>query len=374
MATTAAVRASSRCRRSGGAAIAAALGLVLLALVLLVVQASAATAPAAKPVQAKKTVVVAATAKKPIVLAKAPATKAAPKKTTPHPVGSSERSAASQARLGDEIPDDPSVVPTEAEAKMAIVSWEKFTASFPRFMAQIKPGLKRGRELAAQPIPAKPTDPIVGDCVPFKPPAPYTSMQEYAKTFRKMKWQEAERIFKNAKTYEDGIGIRGCAAGVIAGDNLWAQLGYNTPLVDSWSGKCIDEDPKTEIPYALTNAIAPFIVNRRDWRTQRVPGDKLATAGVELGKSWLDGQPAWVFDYSKSEMLYGFDFRDIRDEVRVVEPGLAIGTVYGIGSNATHISAFNPSNSTLQLIYFFLMQTCASDGNYPTQPIDRVYT
>jgi hypothetical protein len=356
MGAAAAVRASSRRRRSGGAALVAALGLVLLALVLLAVQASAATAPAAKTAQpAKKTVVIAA-AKKPVVLASAKKAPAAPKTTTPQPVGSSARAAASQARLGDEIPDDPRVVVTEADAKMAVVSWEKFAAAFPRFMAQIKPGLKRGRELAAQPVPAKPTDPIVGDCVPFKPPAPYTSMQEYAKTFRKMKWQEAERIFKNAKTYTDGIGIRGCAAGVIAGDNLWAQLGYNTPLVDSWSGKCIDEDPKTEIPYALTNAIAPFVVNKRDWRTQRVPGDKLAMAGVELGKSWLDGQPAWVFDYSKSEMLYGFDFRDIRDEVRVVEPGLAIGTVYAMGSNATHISAFNPTNNTLSLIYFFLMQ------------------
>lgn len=359
MASPSSAAGATKCRRhrrqtpqGARAAAAAALALLVLAAPL----ASAASAPAS------------ASPKKP---AAAAAAKAAPKK--PSPVGSAARVAAAADRLGGVVPPDPGFNATELPGALAVKDWSKFTAAFPRFIGQIKPGLQRGRELARQPIPPEPTDPIVGDCVPFRPPAPYKTLQEYAKTFAAMPWQEAERLFRTGKTYEGGIGIRGCAAGVIAGNNLWGDLGRRTPLGDSWSGKCIDED-SSGVPYALTNAIAPFIVNNRDWIKQRVPGDKMGTASVALGKSWLDGQPAWVFDYSKSEMLYGFDFRDIRDEVRIVEPGFAIGQVIALATTPTHVSAFNPSNTSLQLIYFSLFQTCASDGNYPTQPIDRVYS
>jgi hypothetical protein len=57
----------------------------------------------------------------------------------------------------------------------------------------------------------------------------------------------------------------------------------------------------------------------------------------------------------------------------VVEPGFAIGAVYAIASNETFSSGFNPYNISGTLIYFALFQNCASDGNYPTQPIDRVF-
>jgi hypothetical protein len=364
--------AQRRGRRAAAAAAAAVTAATLL--VLLVAGASAATAPA-KAVAAKKQPLVAAAVAAAISTPAAAAAPAPPtkKKTAAGPVGSGERAVAAQARLGDDIPDDPAVAAKVEREEWRSVSWDKFMEAFPRFTKQIRPALARGQVLGAQPIPAEPTDPIVGDCVPFKVPAPYTSLQQYIQAFRTMPWQDAERMFKQAHTYRGGIGIRGCAAGAIIGNNLWARLGYITPLSDSWSGKCIDEDKETEVPYALTNAIAPFQLNKRNWRAQRVPGDKMGTATVELGKSWLDGQPAWVFDYSKSEELYGFDFRDIRDEVRVVAPGHAIGAVYARGSNATHVSAFNPGSSSMHLIFFALFQTCASDGNYPTQPIDRVY-
>jgi hypothetical protein len=363
MAAAAAVADGRRRRRCHYAPAAALLMLLMLAAApaLLAAPALAAKLPAAAP---KKT----------------PATTSSKTSTptpTPTPTGNphAARAARRDARLGDAIPTDPSMVPNDVEAQWAVKSWEKFAAAFPRFIGNISEALQRGRELARQPIPAKPTDPIVGDCVPFKPPAPYRSVQQYAKAISTMPWQEAERMFRAGKTYKGGIGIRGCAGGVIVGDNMFASLGRNTPLGDSWSGKCIDEDPVTEMPFSLTNAIAPFVVNNRDWRTQRVPGDKLWEARVSLGKSYLDGQAAWVLDYNVpgAKMHYGFDFRDIRDEVRMVEPGFGIGAVYGLPSNDTYTSAFNPSNTTLILLHFALFQTCASDGNYPTQPIDRVY-
>jgi hypothetical protein len=335
--------------------------LAMLALLLLAPADSAAAQLPASAVATKKTVgvaVAAANTKVAVVPSKTTTKVAAatPAAAAPKPNTTAARAARANARLGDVIPNDPSIVPNEADAQLAIKSWSKFADAFPRFISNISIALERGRELARQPIPAKPTNPIVGDCVPFRPPAPYRTMQQYAKAISGMTWQQAERMFRNGKVYKGGMGIRGCAAGVIVGDNLWASLGRNTPLADTWSGKCIDEDPVTEEPYALTNAIAPFIVNKRDWIAQRVPGDKLGEATVSLGTSWLDGQAAWVLSYAASKMMYGFDFRDIRDEIRVVEPGMAIGTVYAIGSNDTHTSAFNPSNSTLSLIYFVLLQ------------------
>lgn len=71
--------------------------------------------------------------------------------------------------------------------------------------------------------------------------------------------------------------------------------------------------------------------------------------------------------------MWGIDFTSIRDEARLVAPGFVVGTVFAIATNDTYTSSFNPSNMTLELFYFALFQTCASDGNFPTQPIDRVY-
>jgi hypothetical protein len=312
---------------------------------------------------------VAHAASKPAVV-KAVAAKATP----PGVAGALEgaRAAAVAKRLGAATPTDPSVTPTVEEVQFAIKDWSKFAAAFPRFISKIPEAIQRGKQLAAQPIPATPTDPIIGACVPFRPPAPYKTMQEYAKVVSNWPWRKVDKMFLEAKAYEGGLGVRGCCAGVISGDNLWGTLGRLTPLADSWSGKCIDEDADGK-PYKLTNGLFPFGVNRRDWISGRVPSDKMGEALVSKGASWRDGQPAWTLDYTISKEIYGFDFTSIRDEVRLVEPGFAIGTVYARGSNATYTSAFNPSNSALQLIFFALFQTCASDGNYPTQPIDRVY-
>jgi len=306
---------------------------------------------------------------------------AAAAKAAPTPMAASASSSAAAAaarvaavaeRLGAAEPTDPTLTPTVETVPWAISDWSLFAAAFPRFLRLIPAAMARGRELAAQPIPPAPVNPILGACVPFRPPAPYKTLQAYAKAVAAMPWQKVDRMFLDAKTFEGGLGVRGCCAGVIAGDNLWGTLGKITPLGDSWSGKCIDEGPDGE-PFQLTNAIMPFQVNRRDWVEYRVNGDKQATALVSKGSSWRDGQPAWTLDYTRSEQLYGLDFSPIRDEVRLVEPGFAVGTVYAKASNETYTSPFNPSNSTLQLIYFALFQTCASDGNYPTRPIDRVY-
>src|SRR5262245_34920828 len=50
---------------------------------------------------------------------------------------------------------------------------------------------------------------------------------------------------------------------------------------------------------------------------------KAIPAEVYVGESLLDGQPALIFDYSKSRL-----WPDVRDEVREVSPGLYLGIMY----------------------------------------------
>jgi hypothetical protein len=47
-------------------------------------------------------------------------------------------------------------------------------------------------------------------------------------------------------------------------------------------------------------------------------------ARTSLGESWLDGRPAQVLDYADTAWLW----RDVRDEMREVAPGLYVGAMY----------------------------------------------
>ena len=56
-------------------------------------------------------------------------------------------------------------------------------------------------------------------------------------------------------------------------------------------------------------------------------GLKAIPADVYVGESVLDGQPALVFDYSRSRL-----WPTVRDEVREVSPGLYLGIMYKGGA------------------------------------------
>lgn len=71
------------------------------------------------------------------------------------------------------------------------------------------------------------------------------------------------------------------------------------------------------------------------WKGKEFPGNatminhlafglKAVKARVFLGESWLDGRPAWVFDYCGTSRLFG----NVRDEVREVSPGVYLGLTY----------------------------------------------
>ena len=61
----------------------------------------------------------------------------------------------------------------------------------------------------------------------------------------------------------------------------------------------------------LVNKLTPF-------------GVRAVRAKVYIGDSWLDGNKAIIFDYSKTSFIA----QGIRDEIREVEPGVYLGKVW----------------------------------------------
>jgi hypothetical protein len=64
----------------------------------------------------------------------------------------------------------------------------------------------------------------------------------------------------------------------------------------------------------VTNRILPF-------------GLRAITADVQKGASWLDGRECIVLDYSRKSLVA----RSVRDELRLLRPGLYLGRAYWRG-------------------------------------------
>lgn len=74
----------------------------------------------------------------------------------------------------------------------------------------------------------------------------------------------------------------------------------------AWQGKVFDSKKGV-----LKNRILPFGLNA-------------IIAKVYKGPSWLDGKECIVLDYSDTSLIAQW----IRDEIRLIEPGLYLGKVY----------------------------------------------
>jgi hypothetical protein len=74
----------------------------------------------------------------------------------------------------------------------------------------------------------------------------------------------------------------------------------------AWQGKLFDAEHGF-----LRNVILPF-------------GLKAIVAKVYKGESWLDGKECIVLDYSETSLVASH----IRDEIRMIEPGVYLGKVY----------------------------------------------
>jgi hypothetical protein len=242
--------------------------------------------------------------------------------------------------------------------------WQLFGEGFVRYVREGQRAANaRNRAIRDQPVPATPentipANPVTGACVPFQPPAPYKSLQEYCLAMTKMPWKEAKAMFLKAQAPKDWVGIRGCAVGCVMGDNLWSNVVTFT-LGQNWSGKCIREE-KDGKQVEVLQAMCPScggVFSKRPW-SAGVPAD-LEIAGVSVVReksSWVDGQPTWVFNYDNAKRTYGVDFNAFRDEVRMVAPGMAVGTMLVQGSNATFQNGWNPGDKVLEITRFLLLQ------------------
>jgi hypothetical protein len=84
----------------------------------------------------------------------------------------------------------------------------------------------------------------------------------------------------------------------------------------AWQGKTFDAAKGT-----LLNRILPFGLNA-------------ILAKVYRGQSWFDGKDCIVLDYSETSVVAHW----IRDEIRVIGPGLYLGLVYWDKSKLIHFA------------------------------------
>jgi hypothetical protein len=61
-----------------------------------------------------------------------------------------------------------------------------------------------------------------------------------------------------------------------------------------------------------------------DVMVNRVLGVRAIDTRTYISESWLDGKPSFILDYYDTTKL----FKDVRDEVREVSPGLYLGAMY----------------------------------------------
>jgi hypothetical protein len=117
--------------------------------------------------------------------------------------------------------------------------------------------------------------------------------------------RELDVLFGGAPAGEMPNG-RGSGTALIAPGTRFGRAMATVARLLYWQGK--EFDPSTA---TLRNLITPF-------------GVRAITASVYEDRSWHDGGPCIVLDYSKTSKVA----RWVRDEIREVEPGVYLGLVY----------------------------------------------
>lgn len=117
-----------------------------------------------------------------------------------------------------------------------------------------------------------------------------------------MTWDELQQLYRNAQPGN-------VPTGFVRGKSLFNPCdklaGPRTKVANClWKGKHFCPDDAT-------------LVNQ--WL-----GVRAIRANIYPGESWMDGKPALILDYADSSIIW----RDARDEMREVAPGLYVGAMY----------------------------------------------
>jgi hypothetical protein len=120
---------------------------------------------------------------------------------------------------------------------------------------------------------------------------------------------QLDEIYMTAKAGNIPSGdTRGTA--IVAG-SLLARWYARFARLFGWQGKVFDLFPPSQQNGILINKISPFSLT-------------FIVAKVYKDDSWMDGKETIVIDYSKTS----FFAKNIRDEIREVEPGVYLGKVW----------------------------------------------
>lgn len=128
-------------------------------------------------------------------------------------------------------------------------------------------------------------------------------------------WAELDCLYRQAQSGRSPCGV---LEGRVIYDNQRKLFKAKTAGAKAmWLGK--EFDPEQEM-----------LINR--WRFGRA-----VKAAVYPGTSWLDGQPALISDYRETSPLI---WRNVRDEIREVAPGLYLGAMFRCESSGARFAVF----------------------------------
>jgi hypothetical protein len=137
----------------------------------------------------------------------------------------------------------------------------------------------------------------------------------------RLSWEELDCLYRQAQPGRPPCGVVDGRAIYDKERKLSAVRSAGTKAL--WLGK--DFNPEQGM-----------LINR--WRFGRA-----IKAEVYPGESWLDGKPALIADYRQTSFVW----RNVRDEIREVAPGLYLGIMFRCEKSGTRLSTF------------FALQECA---------------
>lgn len=144
---------------------------------------------------------------------------------------------------------------------------------------------------------------------------PYTAAQLLS-----MSSQELDQLFGSSPAGDIPNGEAEGTAIIASGGSFSKEIAEVINLF-GWKGKTFDAAHGT-----LRNRILAFGVNA-------------IVAEVYKGQSWFDGKECIVLDYSKTSLLA----EHIRDEIRLIGPGMYLGLVYWDKARTIHFSLQFPA-------------------------------
>jgi hypothetical protein len=137
------------------------------------------------------------------------------------------------------------------------------------------------------------------------PPSKVDALDQWIKMSR----HQLDAIYKKSQVGEIPQGDTTGTA-ILAGGPL-PKLFANTAKLLAWQGKVFDLFSPDFNSGVVVNKVSPLGIN-------------LIVAKTYRSKSWMDGKDTIVIDYSSTSLFA----RQIRDEIREIEPGLYLGKVW----------------------------------------------